>query len=87
MTTINELRKANKVKKKPLEDVSDTTPYIVMKRCLNCFHTTEADSSRCSQCGYLFLGEATGEQKDEANKRLIKLKEKVKGDEEDGTRS
>jgi hypothetical protein len=64
-------------------NLSGATRYYLMKRCLQCFHICEIQNKRCTQCNYLFIGEATKEEKDQANKKLIKLQELKEKDKED----
>lgn len=56
----------------------EATNYINMKRCLNCWHTNESDLKRCSSCGFLFLEEASIEEKEKKIEEIEKLKEKSK---------
>lgn len=61
-----------------MESTEGSTEYILMKRCTNCWYISEATRKTCTQCGYLFISEATEKQKQQANKRLADLKEKRK---------
>ena len=57
------------------------TEYIIVKRCLNCWHTNEVEKKRCGQCDYLLIAEASEQSKQQAIERINKLKEKAKEDE------
>lgn len=55
--------------------VEGCTNYVSMKRCLNCFHISEATNKRCTQCNHVFMLEATEGEKLAANERLVKMHE------------
>ena len=56
--------------------------YYLMKRCLKCFKVMEFNLTKCSQCNYLFVGEATETEKEKAYDKLIRM-QKAKETEED----
>lgn len=60
------------------------TNYYLMKKCLNCFHICELRLKKCPHCNYFFIGEATEEEKREANKKLIDLQNKAKENKKTG---
>ena len=51
------------------------TNFIRMIRCIECFRVQEPRDN-CVQCGFLFIREATSEEKVAANDRLVLLQEK-----------
>ena len=57
--------------------MTNSTKFYLMKKCLQCFMINEIHLSKCGQCGYLFIGEATREEKEEAYNKQIKLQEKA----------
>ncbi len=69
-------------KKLKLNAESGFTKYYLMKRCLQCWFICEHERNRCPQCGYMFIGEATEEEKEVANQKLLKLKNKDKEEDE-----
>ena len=58
--------------------VRGITKYRILKRCLQCFNITDGNLSKCSQCNFIFSQEATEEENQEANDRILKLQEKAK---------
>jgi rRNA maturation endonuclease Nob1 len=42
---------------------SKSTSYVTMRRCLSCWEVTEADQTKCRNCGKMFLREATDEER------------------------
>lgn len=57
--------------------MENCTKYYPMRRCLNCFAVVENNGNRCSHCNFLFIGEATEEEKEQANIRLTTMHEKA----------
>ncbi len=52
------------------------TKYILVKKCLQCSAVSPMNFTKCSQCGYLFIGEATKEEEKEFNKRISEFQKK-----------
>lgn len=57
--------------------MTNGTKYIILKRCLACWQVNENHLKTCGQCNYLFTSEATEQEKQEANDKMLKLQEKV----------
>ena len=51
-----------------------TTNYILMRRCLVCWHISEMELRTCSLCGHVFLSEASDEEKLAAMKKITDQK-------------
>lgn len=63
--------------------MQDCTKYILKKQCTNCFHNQEMQNTRCTQCGFLFIGEATLEEKNKAQTKLAAMHERAEKNEDD----
>jgi len=55
---------------------SGVTKYYLMRRCLQCSKVTEFQEKKCTQCNFMFIGEANQKDKDEYNKKIVKLEDK-----------
>ena len=58
--------------------MSNGTKYVLMRRCLQCYAICEHHNKTCSQCSHLFTREATEQEQQEANDKILKLQEKAK---------
>ncbi len=56
--------------------MAEATNYIKMKRCLQCFYISDNSFTKCLQCGYLFLSEASKEEAQAANDKIEELRKK-----------
>lgn len=52
------------------------TKFILVKKCLQCSAISPMEMTRCVQCNYLFLGEATKQEEQEFNKKIAELQKK-----------
>ena len=52
------------------------TNFVIMRRCLNCWHVNDSLSKRCSQCEFIFNREASEAERLLANDRVYELKRK-----------
>ena len=58
-----------------------STKFILVKKCIQCSAISPMELIKCAQCNYLFVGEATKEEKeiyDKKIERLTKFKQEVK---------
>lgn len=51
------------------------TKFILLRRCINCWHTNEASAKKCSQCSMTFIGEASENEKMQAIEEIDRRKE------------
>ena len=58
--------------------MTNGTKYVVLKRCLQCWRINENHLKVCGLCGHLFTSEATEQEKQEANDKILNLQEKAK---------
>lgn len=65
------------LKKKNVDVPRDTTLYVIMVRCLQCWHINDGQANKCSQCGHTFLRGANDEEREDAMDRLDKMKAKA----------
>ena len=54
----------------------EATNYVVMRRCLNCWYVCDGSLNSCPQCNYVFLKEATEEEKEIAMAKLEEMQQR-----------
>jgi hypothetical protein len=57
--------------------MGEATKYIIMKRCLQCYHINDGSLTKCAQCNFLLLAEATEKEKLAANDKLERMRHKA----------
>jgi len=62
--------------------MTEGTKYYLLKRCLNCDKVNEFQLTKCSQCSYLFTGQATELEKEKHNEKIAKMQQLAEEKEE-----